>query len=228
MKRFFALYQYLGPALLTPLAAWLWWRHYDGNVHLAALALAVPVIHAYVVPGIGTNVLGMWSFNTRLRLGRFRPHHGFVFGSASAILVLPVMGAPDPAATPSMMAGTALVAGAVLLAVNWIYDALALRHGYLEVYNQPWADGAGPWAVSADYVVWFFGLFGVIYGGGLRYAESVLLADPDPIQTVAIAAVLVAATITLPTLCYIAASRIRHGHYGLRPVHAATPETPSR
>ena len=54
----------------------------------------MPIAHAYIVPGIGTNVLRVWEFDTRLRLGRFRPHHGFVFGSATAMLVLPVIGAP--------------------------------------------------------------------------------------------------------------------------------------
>ena len=57
MRRAFEAYQYVAPALLTPLAAWLWWRHYDGNAALAAIALVVPIAYAYIVPGIGTNLL---------------------------------------------------------------------------------------------------------------------------------------------------------------------------
>jgi hypothetical protein len=92
MRRAFEAYQYVAPALLTPLAAWLWWRHYDGDVALAAIALLVPITYAYIVPGIGTNLLRVWEFDTRLRLGRFRPHHGFVFGTATAMLALPTIG----------------------------------------------------------------------------------------------------------------------------------------
>jgi hypothetical protein len=222
MKRFFHLYQYLGPLLLTPLAAILWLRHYDGNAPMAALALAVPIVHAYVVPAIGTNVLRMWAFNTRLRLGRFRPHHGFVFGSATAMLTLPLMSVPD--ADPVV---TGVLVGALLLAVNWVYDALALQHGVLEVYNQPWAGGAGPWMVAGDYVIWFFGVFGLIYGAGLRLAERFLLLDPGWAKTVVAAALLAGATMVVPTLLYVVASWLRHGHSGCRPVARVSEDVPS-
>ncbi|WP_165784331.1 hypothetical protein [Zhengella mangrovi] len=218
MRRFFSLYQYLGPALLTPLAAWLWWRHYGGNAPLAALAVGVPVIHAYLVPGIGTNVLGMWAFNARLKLGRFRPQHGFVFGSATALIVLPLAGSPLAGADPAAAWQTGLAAGAVLLAVNWIYDALAIRHGVLEVYNQPAAESASAWAIAGDYVIWFFGLFGLIYGAGLKLAEPMLLAGGGWGTAFLAGAAMVAATAILPSACYVAASFLRHGHSGLTPV----------
>ena len=217
MRRLFSLYEVLGPAILTPLAAYGWWRHYDGNGHLAAIAVAVPVMHAYVVPGIGTNVLKMWAFTTRLRLGRFRPHHGFVFGSATAVLTLPCLGTPEAQPTLGTILASGLLVGTLLLAVNWIYDALALKHGVLEVYNQPWADGAGPWAIAADYVPWFFGLFGVLYGAGLRLAESVLFAAPSGTTALLLGAGLAAAVMVVPALGYVAASWLRHGHSGCRP-----------
>ena len=224
MRSVLHLYQYIGPALLTPLAAFAWARHYDGNWPLAALALLVPIVHAYVVPGIGTNVLKMWAFNTRFRLGRFRPHHGFVFGSATAALTLACIGAPDPQPTAAAIARTAALTGALLLAVNWIYDALALKHGVLEVYNQPWAEGAGPAAIAADYVPWFFGLFGVLYGAGLRVAEGELLANPVPARAFGLGALLIAATVLLPSLGYVAASFLRYGHSGCRPFTRRTEE----
>lgn len=217
MGRLFRLYPYWGPLIAGPLAAWLWARHWPGNLPLVALALAVPVIHAYVVPAVGTNVLGMWAFSTRLRIGRFRPHHGFVFGTATALIVLPLMGAPDPHPGPVQIAATGVAVGVVLFLVNWIYDVAALRHGVLEVYNQPWSDGAGPWRIAADYAPWFFGLFGLVYGAGLRLAEGRLLAAPDPLGALVLGCGLVAATITLPTLGYVVASWVRHGHLGIRP-----------
>lgn len=218
MRRAFETYQYLAPAVLTPLGAWLWWRHYDGNVALAAVAVLVPIAHAYIVPAIGTNVLRVWEFDTRLRLGRFRPHHGFVFGSATAMLMLLVIGEPvaHPVAAEAIRAG--VLAACVLGAVNWLYDAAAIRAGILKVYNQPWAEGRGPGSIAGDYALWFFGGFGLIQGAGLKLAEGMLLDDPDPSRAFVIGCALVAATATLPTLGYIAQSYWRHGHHGCRPI----------
>ncbi len=150
MSRALSAYQYLGPLILTPLAAWAWLAHYGGDWALAAPALLVPVIHAYVVPAVGTNVLGMWEFNTRLRVGRFRPHHGFVFGSATAILALPLIGEPLALPDPAAVARSALGIGLLLLATNWIYDAAAMRHGILIVHTPAAARGAGPWRAAAS------------------------------------------------------------------------------
>jgi hypothetical protein len=223
MRRAFEAYQYVAPALLTPLAAWLWWRHYDGHVALAAIALVVPIAYAYIVPGIGTNLLQVWEFDTRLRLGRFRPHHGFVFGSATAMLVLPAIGAPT--ASPIMLDVLARgMAVAVLLGVlNWLYDALAIRAGFLKVYNQPWADGRDAWTIASDYAPWFFGVFGLIYAAGLKLAEGALLAEPDTSRAIAVGLAILAATLTLPTLGYVIQSYARHGHHGCRPIMRAEP-----
>ena len=50
--------------------------------------MSLPITFAYVIPGIGTNWLRLWEFNTRFRLGRFRPHHGLVFGTATSLLAM--------------------------------------------------------------------------------------------------------------------------------------------
>ena len=56
-KRVLELYQYIAPAVLAPLSFWLWWRHYDGDIWLVLMAWMLPIVYAYVVPGVGTNVL---------------------------------------------------------------------------------------------------------------------------------------------------------------------------
>jgi hypothetical protein len=217
MRRLLEAYPYVAPAVLTPLGAWLLWRHYQGNAGLAAIAFLVPIVHAYVVPGIGTNVLGVWEFEARLRLGRFRPHHGFVFGSATVLLVLPTLGAWNPSA-PGDPWRRGLLAAAVLGLANWLYDVAAIRAGILRVYNQPWADGRSPLAIASDYAPWFFGGFGFLYGAGIALAERTLGADVDPVRALGVAAGLLAATLTLPTLGYVLQSYARHGHHGCRPV----------
>jgi hypothetical protein len=218
MRRLLDIYQYVAPAVLTPLAVWLWWRHYDGHAELAALAIGVPIAHAYIVPGIGTNVLRVWEFDTRLKLGRFRPQHGFMFGSATALLMLLAVGAPIAHPTLADVTTTALLAAIILGAINWLYDVAAIRAGVLKVYNQPWADGRGAGAIVSDYAPWFFGGFGLIQGAGLKFAEGVLLAGAGASAAIAIGLGLLAATATLPTLGYILQSYLRHGHHGCRPI----------
>ena len=99
-RRFFSVYQYVVPLTLFPLSYWLWLQRFDGRHALTGLALSVPVVFGYVVPALGTNWLGLWEINTRLRLGRFRPHHGFVFGTGSSLLALACLprlaGPPGP------------------------------------------------------------------------------------------------------------------------------------
>lgn len=216
-KRFFEIYQYLAPALLTPLAIWLWWQRYDGNAWLTAYACGLPIAYAYIVPSVGTNVLKVWEFDTRFRLGRFRPQHGFVFGSATAMLVWLCHG--------QMVAGwaellrLALVLAGVLGLVNTLYDIRALRVGLLHVYNQPWADGKGPEAIALDYCPWFFGGYGAAFGVALGLAEwQAVLGRFDGHCFAWMFPLGLALTIAVPVIGYRAQSFRRHGHSGCRPV----------
>jgi hypothetical protein len=219
VKRMFGHYEWLGPLLLTPAAGWLWLQASGGNWAVMLVALTIPVLHGYVVPAIGTNLLKVWSFSTRVRIGNFRPQHGFVFGSATAAIVallFLVLGNDAPAL---VRAGAT---GGVLLAINWAYDALAIHHGVLLVRNQPWANGAAPWVIAADYVIWFFGLFGLVYGALVDAALRSLAPDAPWATTLGWIAGGTLLTMLLPTLCYIAASQLRHGHSGCRPVLGQT------
>src|SRR5262245_23380340 len=161
MKRALSVYQYVAPAILAPASFLLWRREYAGDLRLVAAAWLVPILWAYIVPGIGTNVLKVWEFDTRVRLGRFRPHHGFVFGSATAMLAWLVHGGPVHDLWG--VARSALVLGSVLGFWNLLYDVIALEAGLLRVYNQPWAEGKSAAAVALDYAPWFFGGFGAVY-----------------------------------------------------------------
>jgi hypothetical protein len=217
MKRFFRLYEWLGPLLLTPLAALLWWQASGGNAKAVAVALAVPIVHAYVVPGIGTNLLKVWAFDSRIRIGNFRIQHGFLFGSATASLTATLFLAARPLRLEGPVAAALATAGLLTL-VNWWYDALAIGQGILRVYNQPWADGAGPVAIAGDYVLWFFGAFGLLYGGGMALLLDGLPAGAPASEAARWFAALLGATLLVPTALYILASRLRHGHSGCHPV----------
>ena len=221
MKRALTIYQYVAPAILAPASFLLWWRVYGGDLQLIAAAWLVPVIWAYVVPGVGTNVLKVWELNTRLRLGRFRPHHGFVFGSATAMLA---WGVHWQAQSLVDVARSAFVMGSVLAFWNLLYDIKALQAGILSVYNQPWADGKPEEVVALDYAPWFFGGFGVVYGGGIAMLEW--LSAQGRLTTPMFAlvfALMLALSLSVPVAGYVAQSRRRHGHSGTHPVEKRCP-----
>ncbi len=216
-RRFFTLYQYLGPLLLTPLAFWLWWHTYDGDLSLTLVAWLVPVLFAYIVPGVGTNLLKVWEFNTRYRLGRFRPQHGFVFGSATSVMSW--LCHTHSATDMFDVLQTAFILASVLGFWNLIYDVKALKAGILLVYNQPWADGSDEETVAMDYAPVFFAGFGLVYGLGIGTAELLHASGSWTTETIAwFLPLLLACSIALPVWLYRFSSYRKHGHSGCRPV----------
>jgi hypothetical protein len=221
-KRGFEIYQYVAPALLTPLSFWLWWRAYGGDLRLTLMAWLVPIVYAYIVPGVGTNVLKVWEFDTRLRLGRFRPHHGFVFGSTTAALAW--LSHPGRAHDLSGMVLTGLLFATVLGVCNIAYDIKAVRSGMLKVYNQPWAEGRSARHIVMDYAPWFFAGFGAVYGAGLAAAERLAGGGRLDWSTFAwLFPAVLGLCMLVPVLGYRRQSLRRHGHSGCRPVQRAVP-----
>ncbi len=215
---FFRYYQWLGPAVLTPLALWLWWRRYDGNIWLTAYACGLPIVYAYIVPAVGTNILKIWEFDCRFRLGRFRPQHGFVFGSATLIVVWFCHGRQVTEWIDLLQ--LMLILTGVLGFFNILYDISAIRTGFLRVYNQPWADGKGPEAIAMDYCPWFFGGYGAAFALALGIAERLAVRTRfDAYTFLWMFPVGLAFTIAIPVIGYRVQSMRRHGHNGCHPIH---------
>ena len=214
-RRFFGIYQYLVPITLFPVSYVLWLRREGGQHHLVWLAMSVPVLFGYVVPGLGTNWLGLWEINTRLRLGRFRPHHGFVFGTGASLLALACL--PGPVARPGIgeCLRVGFIVGSVLGFWNWLYDIHAIKSGFILIYNRLAAEGHAAEVVATDHAPVLFGVFGLCYGIVLRAADAL----PAPGASAAYWAVLIIgnlAALVLPVLAYIFASHLRWGESGLR------------
>jgi hypothetical protein len=216
MMRFFQIYQFVVPLVLLPLAYWLWLARYGGDHRLAALAISLPVVFAYVIPGIGTNWLRLWEFNTRWRLGRFRPQHGFLFGTATSLFALAALDYPPRSFGVGEMVRAGFVLGSVLALWNWLYDAHAIRVGFIRIYTRKQFEGAEPATVVAEYALSLFGVFGLCYGAAIRAVEWQLasLQRWDRAWLVALAAHGVC--LAAPVLAYIAVSWVRTGEAGLR------------
>ena len=214
-RRFFSVYQYLVPLTLFPVSYLLWLQRLGGHHERVWLALSIPVVFGYVVPAVGTNALGLWEINTRLRLGRFRPHHGFVFGTAASLLALVCLpaGASRPGVWESLRAG--LVVGSVLGFWNWLYDTYAIKAKFIIIHNRLTAEGHAAEVVATDHAPVLFGVFGLCYGIVLRAADLL----PVPGQSTAYWVLLVAGNLAgcvLPVLAYVIVSYLRWGESGLR------------
>lgn len=217
MKRLLQVYQYIAPALLAPVSCYLWWLEYR-NLPQVLVAWLIPVLWAYIVPAIGTNICKVWEFDVRWKLGRFRPHHGFVFGSATATIAWLIHG--HPATNVADVFRFAIVLCSVLGFWNLLYEIQALRSGILKVYNQPWADGNGAEAIAFDYSPWFFGGFGFAYGAAIAALELLLSrgAMTNEAGVTAFIAFALLFSIALPVLGFIQYSLRTHGHAGTRPI----------
>jgi hypothetical protein len=216
-KKLFEIYQYAAPAIFTPLSFWLWWQSYHENLWLTLCAWLMPIMYAYIVPAVGTNVLKVWEFDTRFRLGRFRPHHGFVFGSATAMIAWLCHG--NPALSLFDVFKTGFVFASVLGFWNLLYDIKALESGILRVYNQPWANNKEAETIALDYAPWFFAGFGFMYGIGLGCAEWLAAAgllDGNRFAWLFPSILLV--SIAFPVWGYRRRSFKVHGHSGCLPV----------
>lgn len=211
--RFFALYQYIAPAILFPLAYALFLRRYESHA-MTWFALAIPITWSYVVPAIGMNWLRIWSMRTRIRIGRIRPHHGFMFGSASSLFALLCL---DPVRDPGVLAAlrAGVVLGSVIAFWNWLYDIAAIRVGFIEVFNRPWYDGQGAEAIATDYAPALFGGFGFVYGVWLRIGERWILGEGRPDLAWPLLCGALACALVLPVALFVAQSLLLRGEIGL-------------
>lgn len=216
-RRAFEVYAVAAPVILAPLSFWLWWERTGGNIRLTLFAWLIPVLWAYVVPGAGTNVLKVWEFDSRFRLGRFRPQHGFVFGSATATLAW--LALPPAAGSLTGIFRSALILASVLGFWNLLYDVRALRSGVLRVYNQPCADGLPAESIAFDYAPFFFAGFGAVEGAALATIELLESRGPvAPLPYVLFFLVSLFLGIAVPCVLYRRHSFRTHGHSGCHPV----------
>jgi len=214
--RFFNLYQYLAPLLLFPVSYYLWLRQYQANQAMVWLLLTPPILFAYIIPGLGTNWLKLWTFNTRLRLGQFRPHHGFVFGTATSLFALLTLGPMPPSFDLLEFVRAGFILGSVLAFWNWIYDILAIRAGFIIAFNRPYAAGRGAEAIATDYAPVLFGTFGCCYGVTIRLMQYYLLdlGMWDIVWWLVIGGNLF--ILITPVIGYMLSAYLKYGDHGLK------------
>lgn len=216
--RFLNIYQYAAPAVLFPLSYWLWWQLGDYDHRFVLLVVSMPVLFAYVIPGLGTNWLGLWEFHTRLRLGKFRPQHGFVFGAATSLFAYLCYEPQARGLTVWDLARSGFVLGSVLAVWNWWYDIYAIKQGLITVHNGASARNEGAAAIATEYAPALFGTFGACYGVVIRLAQYLLLETGGWRNYGFMFVCSNLLGLVLPVAVFVGCSYLRTGTTGLRPV----------
>jgi hypothetical protein len=116
------------PILGFPLLVWAWLA-VAGDWRVVALVLGVPVAFGYLIPGITTNAVRRWYFTSGWRIGGYYVHHGFVYASKMAFVLLLALHDPRAAATWTGAAATVLLVGGATAFGGWWHDVHAIRAG---------------------------------------------------------------------------------------------------
>ncbi len=211
----FTVYQLLASFVVLPLSFMLWSAHFSGRRDLALAVVAIPVLFGYIIPGIGTNLMGLWEFKAGLHFGRYTLLHGLMFGGASSFLAYTCSPIMSGSGFWYMLA-SAHVMAAVLGFWNWVFDGYAIRTGLAVIYNKPHFEGRSTPEIVGDYAPVYFGVFGACFGIGIH-----LLCNLDTdgstgfIWPVAGGSAVV--SMGLPVVAHCIWSFLRHGYSGLRP-----------
>lgn len=212
MKRFYSIYQYVAFLIFFPLSTYIWYKEL-GSVKNTLLVILLPIVVAYIIPAIGTNVTKLWKFNTKHRAGNFRIYHGFVFGS-----VLNLFGYMLYKVSPSYSGILesiffAIISGSFIAFWNWYYDIYAVESGFMVVNNKPAYEKKSAHEIVADYAPVYFFMFGFIYALYLKCLEYYFVKPYNNFNVVVTAMYLVA--LIVPTLVYMCFSYIRHKDLGI-------------
>ena len=162
------------PFPLTALMFWLWWAR-TGSAAFAAYTIAAGLVFGYLVPGIGTNLLGLWRFSGPWKLGRYYLHHGFLYAPYLSLVLYACFGVWNTL-TLGQAVTSILCMGLVQGLVSSLHDICGIKAGMLQIFNARAASGVSPEEIVMDWGPLGFGLFGAVYAlfGVLAYRFYVL------------------------------------------------------
>jgi hypothetical protein len=202
---------------MFPLAYWLWWQRLGQDHAVTSLVLFVPVVFYQLFVMIGIVRLRLWRMNTWPTIRGFRPHHGFVLGTAAALLVYITMRmTPVGAGGAAAFLTTAFLGASVFGFCNWWYETYAIKSGFISIFTKRVADGASAEEAVTDYAPVLFGSMGACYAVMVRAAEVLLLSEHSSLAYWSVAIIGGLAMTLVPAALYEIVHRLRYGESGLR------------
>lgn len=174
-RLFILLIDYILPLPMTVLMCVLWMAR-THDAWFSAYTLALGIAFGYIVPGIGTNLLGMWEFRGPLTVGRYCVHHGFMYAPYFSLTLYLCCGAGGDLGARG---GVAVIVACAFVQgfLSTFHDLQGLRCGFIRIYSRKQRQGAGPEAVILDYAPLGFSLLGGAYALSCLLARR-FLADP--------------------------------------------------
>jgi len=208
MKNFYRIYQYIAFLILFPCSVVVWYRELGSWLHTFYVA-SMPVLAAYVIPGLGTNVTGLWSFDTRFKIGNFRFYHGFVLGAAINLMGYMLYRISPEYTGFADTCFFGLIAGGFIGFINWYYDIYAVKSGFIVVYNRPAYERKSAHEIVMDYAPVYFFMFGFVYGVYLKVLEAYFSTPYQGFLWILLGMYIV--SLILPTGVYALWSYLRYG-----------------
>ena len=151
------------PIPLTILIIFLWYNRCH-NWTFTIYIITLPFLFGYIVPGIGTNVLKMWTFKWNImRIGNYFYHHGFMYAPYFALSLYLTWGSFEVHLT-SIKIITIVISNTFLqcFLTTW-HDYWAVKSGMIEIYNKPFKDGKSAAEIILDYGPIAYAMFGCTY-----------------------------------------------------------------
>jgi hypothetical protein len=184
---------YLFPAVGFPLVTYAWWRS-SGSWPFTLVVMGVPVVFGYIMPGVATHLVKRWRFTTGPRVGSYYVHHGFIYGSKLAFVLLLVVRSLGTVRTTFDVASIVLVTGAATAFGGWWHDMHAVRAGKIEV--------DGGLDALADFAPATYFAMGATYAGVALASRRLLAVDGQALVWVFPAALVILCVV--PSLVFLA------------------------
>jgi len=200
MRQFLlAISTYIFPIFATPLLIWLWWKIAGGQWSLVALVMLVPVLFGYFTAFVATRVVKRWRMTTGPRIGGAYVHHGFIYASKMAFVLLLITRDPMAIRIWFDWMSVALLSGAATAFGGWWHDLLAIRAGKIEFTGL--GASAAERALASFAPPTYFAV-GATYGVATIIGWQLVVEQPGLFPWVFAGAL--AALVIVPTIVYFA------------------------
>ena len=212
MKKFYDIYQYIAFLVIFPLSCYVLYMLNKDWLYTIYM-VSLPLIVSYIVPAIGTNIIKLWRFNTKHKVGNFRLYHGFVLGASTNIFgAIGYIVSPNYDGILSSICFSLLL-GAFIGFWNWIYDIYAIENKFIILNSQTAKLKKSSYEIAFDYAPAYFYVFGFIYGIYIKLGQAMYYSNNKNFIWITVLVYIIA--LTIPALSYILMCKIRHKDSGI-------------
>ena len=167
--RILFLVDFILPLPFTALMTYLWYRKTQ-NFEFTLFIMLLALLFGYIVPGIGTNVLKMWTFTWKfMRAGNYFIHHGFMYAPYLAFSLYLSWGNWETLTFTHALAIAVSNTFLQCFLTTW-HDYWAVKSGMIIIFNKPYREKKSAAEIIMDYGPLGYALF------GLTYALSAIIA----------------------------------------------------